>query len=80
MFLLILGSSQADKNTNETEAIEFLEEYNQVYGKLLNDYTLASWNYETNITDENEAVVQECQLRVKLCKTLFVKKHLQFLT
>lgn len=58
------AAAEADKNTNETEAIEFLAEYNEVYGKLLNEYTLASWAYDTNITDENSAVVQECQLRV----------------
>ena len=54
-----------DKNTNETAAIEFLAEYNERYGKLLNEYTLASWNYETNITNENEEISQEAGVKVR---------------
>merc|ERR1712223_134564 len=53
-----------DKNTNETAAIEFLAEYNERYGKLLNEYTLASWNYETNITNENEEISQEAGVKL----------------
>ena len=41
-----------------------MEEYNLVYGKLLNNYTIASWNYDTNITDENSEIVAECQLEM----------------
>ena len=40
-------------NTNEDEAKAFLQEYNTQYGALLNAYVKASWNYETNLTDEN---------------------------
>ena len=42
-------------NTNEDEAIEFLAAYDEEYGRLLNLATIASWNYETNITDVNAA-------------------------
>ena len=52
------------KNTNEDEAKEFLQEYDVKYGRLLNDFTISSWNYETNITDENEGVMTECALKV----------------
>ena len=44
-------------NANEGEAQAFLDKYNAEYGDLLNRYTIASWNYETNLTDENAAVV-----------------------
>jgi hypothetical protein len=44
-------------NTNEDEAIAFLEHYDAEYGPILNQYVLASWNYETNLTDENAMAV-----------------------
>ena len=65
--LLSLGTSGPDfidKNTNETLAIEFLDQYNEKLGKLLNEYTKASWNYETNITDENDKLSQEAGFKV----------------
>ena len=62
----VIGQRVFAKNTNEEEAKTFLVEYNENYGKLLNEYTLASWAYETNITDENADVVQECGLKVRL--------------
>ena len=49
----VLGTPRAGTNTNEDEAIAFLEQYNEEYGALLNKYVKASWNYETNLTDEN---------------------------
>jgi len=52
------------KNSNEEDAKNFLEEYNVAYGVLLNEATKASWNYETNINDENSQVSQEAWLRV----------------
>ena len=45
-------------------AIEFLDEYNEKLGKLLNEYTKASWNYVTNITDENDKLSQEAAFKV----------------
>ena len=66
LFILIeTRLAVGDKNTNETEAIEFLAKYNEEYGKLLNEYTVASWNYETNITDVNEATSQEAAIKVR---------------
>jgi hypothetical protein len=44
-------------NTNEDEAIAFLEHYDAEYGPIINQYVLASWNYETNLTDENAMAV-----------------------
>jgi len=40
-------------NTNEDEAIEFLNRYNSEYAVLLNKYVLADWDYNTNLTDAN---------------------------
>jgi hypothetical protein len=51
-------------DTDEEEAIEFLAKYNLEYGKLVNEYSIASWGYETNITDENEAVLQHASIKV----------------
>lgn len=44
-------------NSNEDDAIAFLNEYNTEYGALVNQYVIASWNYETNLTDENANAV-----------------------
>ncbi len=50
-------------NTNEADAIAFLEKYNNEYGVLLNEYVIASWNYETNLTSENAAVLVSYSLQ-----------------
>ena len=44
-------------NSNEDDAIAFLAQYDSEYGPLLNQYVIASWNYETNLTDENALAV-----------------------
>ena len=44
-------------NTNEDEAQAFLSRYNAEYGVLLNRYVIASWNYETNLTDANAEIL-----------------------
>ena len=65
VFVTITTSKVLPKNSNEEEAKDFLKEYNEKYGNLLNEYTIASWNYETNITDENEALKNDIQLKVR---------------
>ena len=40
--------------SDESKAIEFLKEYNEKLGKLSNAYSIASWNYNTNLTDANK--------------------------
>ena len=62
-FCLLLTKIQA-QNTDEDEANAFLEDYNEIYGKLLNNYTIASWNYETNITDENSQIASDSKLQM----------------
>lgn len=44
-------------NTNEADAIAFLDQYNAEFPPILNRYVIASWNYETNLTDENANAV-----------------------
>ena len=60
---MLLTKIQA-QNTDEDEANAFLEDYNEIYGKLLNNYTIASWNYETNITDENSQIASDSKLQM----------------
>ena len=60
-------------NSNENEAKAFLAAYNKEYAPLLNKFTVATWNWETNITDYNAkiAVSSETQTqRVKCNKFL----------
>lgn len=39
----------------EVEALNFVKGVNKKSFKAYNDFAVASWNYETNITDESEA-------------------------
>ena len=41
------------KGEDNDEIFKFLQEFNEKEGKLNNIYTIASWNYNTNLTDEN---------------------------
>ena len=40
-------------NSDENEAKAFLASYNKEYAPLLNRFTVATWNWETNLTDYN---------------------------
>ena len=75
--LFLLSSSYViENNSNEDDAKQFLEEYNEDYGVLLNGATKGSWNYETNITDENALESQTAWLKyLNSMKQLF-KMHL----
>ncbi len=61
LLLLVVGvfcqlSARAqDLINDEAQAIEWLEEYNQVAMGVYYENTVASWSYQTDITDENEA-------------------------
>ena len=44
-----------------------MEEYNEIYGKLLNNFTIASWNYETSFTDENSQIASDSKLQMSKC-------------
>nr|CAH0112907.1 unnamed protein product [Daphnia galeata] len=52
-----IKSKKGRSNSNEDDAIDFLANYDSEYGPLKNQYLIASWNYETNLTDENALAV-----------------------
>ena len=43
-----------DKNTDESHAKTFLNEYNKTAEVVWNAYTEASWKYNTDINDANK--------------------------
>lgn len=45
-------------NSDENEAKAFLAAYNKEYAPLLNKFTVATWNWETNITDYNAKIAE----------------------
>ncbi|EFX65684.1 hypothetical protein DAPPUDRAFT_65345 [Daphnia pulex] len=51
-------------NEDEAQARAFLEKYSEEYSQLVTESTRASWNYETNMTDHNAAIVEEVGARV----------------
>ena len=53
-FYLDLLTYNLESSNNETEAIQFLSNYDKEVQKLLTESTVAEWNYYTNLTDENE--------------------------
>lgn len=51
-----------DKNANERQAEDFLSQYNSTAEQVWNDYTEASWAYNTNITEHNNQVMLDKNL------------------
>lgn len=51
--LLSLVAVTAAQSTSDEEAKTFLEKFNSEAEELSYQSSLASWNYNTNITDEN---------------------------
>lgn len=64
MLLPVLALSEAlrvnwqplDYSDNKTEALKFLANYNSTGEEVLFHSRSASWNYNTNLTDENSAI------------------------
>lgn len=54
---MFVGFLFLDKNANERQAEDLLSEYNSTAEQVWNDYTEASWAYNTNITDHNNKVM-----------------------
>jgi len=50
-------------NNNEDEAKIFLERFNKELSALSTEVTIADWNYATNLTDHNAAILV-CNLDV----------------
>ena len=53
-------------NEVELAAAAFLQEDDFASGILLNEQAKAQWNYETNLTDHNDQVLMNVNLKVKL--------------
>lgn len=50
--------------SDENEAIQFLKDLNNEMGILSNKYTIAAWNFETNLTKTNAIVSERAQAEV----------------
>ena len=61
---LALLTYNLESSNNETEARQFLSNYDKEVQKLLTESTVAEWNYYTNLTDENEKTNSEKSLKV----------------
>ena len=53
-FYLDLLTYNLESSNNETEARQFLSNYDKEVKEILTEFTVAAWNYYTNITDENK--------------------------
>ncbi|KAJ3608492.1 hypothetical protein NHX12_025539 [Muraenolepis orangiensis] len=51
-----------DKNTDELQAKQLLQEYNETAEVVMNTYTEASWAYNTDITEENNNAMLQANL------------------
>ena len=78
LLLITLCSALAQNNTDEEEAKEFLASYDAEYGKLRNLATVASWNYETNITSETAELSSAAWLAVDLYQAEAAEEASQF--
>ncbi|XP_036428070.1 angiotensin-converting enzyme [Colossoma macropomum] len=54
----------ADKITDETQAKQFLDQYNSTAEIVWNAYTEASWAYNTDINEENKQIMLEKNLEM----------------
>jgi hypothetical protein len=50
---LVSSTTASAADDVEQDAAKFLEDYDATVATLMNAMTIAQWNYETNITDEN---------------------------
>ena len=53
-----------DHSTDEQEAKTFLSNYDSEVQKLRTEVTLAEWNFNTNLTKENERVLNSVSKKV----------------
>ena len=53
-----------DQSTNEQEAKSFLSNYDKEVQKLRTEVALAEWNFKTNITKENERLLNSVSKKV----------------
>ena len=63
-------------NNDEAQAKAFvLDKYSEEYSKLVTENTRASWNYDTNLTDHNAAVLVDIFIQLRTCFILHI--HVQ---
>jgi hypothetical protein len=72
-FLVVLSVADASVNDEELSANQFLSEYEKNVSSLMNEMSIASWNYETNITDFNA----EVSLRARMKYSSFKEEAFQ---
>lgn len=53
LFLFLISPLHADDGMDEESARKFLQEIDGISGELKNKAALSSWDYASNITDEN---------------------------
>jgi hypothetical protein len=71
-FFVVLSfavSSSASLNDEEVLAKDFLANYDKSVAVLMNELTIASWNYETDINDLNAELSLNASLKVSFCKS-----------
>ena len=61
-------------NNNESDAVAFLERFNEMAQDVFYRRSIASWNYQTNITDENQRKHVSKLNRSKKVETFFTDK------
>ncbi|XP_036295422.1 angiotensin-converting enzyme 2 [Pipistrellus kuhlii] len=59
LFLSLVAVAAAQSSTTEGEAREFLDKFNSKAENLSHESALASWDYNTNITDKNAQKMNE---------------------
>jgi len=82
LLIVVVGISQSrfleddgnEVTSEEAKAMEFLDYYDEEAARLMNIMTIASWNYETNITDHNAEIATEAGLEVKYSSSVLQKK------
>ncbi|XP_041818495.1 angiotensin-converting enzyme [Chelmon rostratus] len=67
-----------NKNTNELEAKTLLDEYNATAEVVWNNYTEASWKYNTDINDENEEAMLQRSLAMSAHTLEYGKRAREF--
>lgn len=53
VLVVVVGVAVAAQSELEQRAVEFLKKFDENATQLMYQYSLASWAYNTNITDEN---------------------------
>ncbi|GBO31076.1 hypothetical protein AVEN_207561-1, partial [Araneus ventricosus] len=48
-------------NTNVDEAVQFLRNHDRLASQMANKATIASWNYQSNLTEHNKKIMLEME-------------------